>query len=172
MENFKTVENFLHYRVLRDGRVQSRYVRSGSGWDISDQWSDLKPSRTSLGYYCVVLHRDGRRFWRLVHQLVLEAFVGPRPPGFVACHKDGDRGNNSVGNLRWDTQKSNLGDRVASGTDPVGERNPASKLKESDVLEIRRLFSQGIPKLRIAKMKKISAKTVRMIINGRLGSHV
>jgi hypothetical protein len=29
----------------------------------------------------------------------LEAFVGPRPPGLVCCHEDGDPANNRVENL-------------------------------------------------------------------------
>ncbi|MFC7447652.1 HNH endonuclease [Rhodococcus daqingensis] len=42
---------------------------------------------------------DGKR--RLVAELVLEAFVGPKPAGFTAIHLDGDKANNNVANLRW-----------------------------------------------------------------------
>lgn len=47
------------------------------------------------------------------HRLVLEAFVGPRPPGMVGCHGYGGPLDNSVGNLRWDTPAANTADRVA-----------------------------------------------------------
>jgi hypothetical protein len=49
---------------------------------------------------------------RLVHHLVLEAFVGPRPDGQVGCHFDDDPRNNRVENLRWDTSSANALDRV------------------------------------------------------------
>lgn len=52
---------------------------------------------------------------RFVHHLVLEAFVGPRPPGLVACHNNGNGTDNHVRNLRWDTQASNMQDRLAHG---------------------------------------------------------
>lgn len=48
---------------------------------------------------------------RKVHQLVLEAFIGPRPEGFEACHYDGDKQNNRLMNLRWDTPAANRDDR-------------------------------------------------------------
>lgn len=47
--------------------------------------------------------------------MVLEAFLGPRPKGMVACHIDGDIDNNSITNLRWDTQASNIRDTVLHG---------------------------------------------------------
>lgn len=53
---------------------------------------------------------------RLVHRLVLEAFVGPCPEGMEGCHGDGDPTNNSLGNLRWDTATSNQLDKVRHGT--------------------------------------------------------
>ena len=38
---------------------------------------------------------------RLMGELVLEAFVGPRPPGHVPRFKDGDRLNCHLTNLEW-----------------------------------------------------------------------
>lgn len=47
---------------------------------------------------------------RPLPHLILEAFVGPRPPGLEACHNDGNPLNNRLGNLRWDTHESNMED--------------------------------------------------------------
>ncbi|AUX81960.1 HNH endonuclease [Mycobacterium phage Frankie] len=49
---------------------------------------------------------------KLVHRLVLEAFSGPCPPGAEGCHNDGDRSNNRIENLRWDTRTANNIDAV------------------------------------------------------------
>jgi hypothetical protein len=49
---------------------------------------------------------------RKVHHIVLEAFVGPRPEGAVACHTDCDNLNNKVSNLRWDTPTGNVADTL------------------------------------------------------------
>lgn len=64
----------------------------------------------------VSLRQDGIQSFRLVHQLVLEAFIGPRPAGMMACHNDGNPANNRVENLRWDTQSSNIFDAIGQGT--------------------------------------------------------
>lgn len=50
-----------------------------------------------------------------VHRLVLEAFVGPCPPGMEACHWNGIPGDNRLHNLRWDTPSANNADILRLG---------------------------------------------------------
>lgn len=95
------------YRVSADGRVERI---------TSDGFRPLKPFMMKIGYLGVNLHREGKRKLRLVHRVVLEAFVGPRPSGMEACHFDCDRLNNRVENLRWDTKKANRRDSMREGT--------------------------------------------------------
>lgn len=63
-------------------------------------------------YRHIMLKRVGngpRQQPRKVHQLVCEAFHGPKPfPGAVVLHLDEDAHNNRPENLRWGTQKENL----------------------------------------------------------------
>lgn len=47
---------------------------------------------------------------------MLEAFRGISSDGMHACHNDGDKLNNSLPNLRWDTPSENEQDKVRSGT--------------------------------------------------------
>ncbi|MHB9005282.1 MAG: NUMOD4 motif-containing HNH endonuclease [Coriobacteriia bacterium] len=68
------------------------------------------------GYPRVVLYRDGRRHTRNVHRLVALAFLGAPEPGVEVCHKDGDRMNPRLENLRWGTRSSNVLDAVRHGT--------------------------------------------------------
>jgi len=67
--------------------------------------------------------------------MVLEAFVGPRPAGFVANHKDGNRLNNVPDNLEWVTQKENVHHAMRNGWHkaPV----PRRKLNIDQVKQIR-----------------------------------
>jgi len=53
---------------------------------------------------------------RTVHRVILETFVGPCPDGMEGCHNDGDRYNNNVSNLRWDTRYENCQDIRRAGT--------------------------------------------------------
>lgn len=60
----------------------------------------------------VNLARGGPKVSRLVAHLVLETFVGKRPPGMLACHWDDDQANNRLSNLRWDTRLANAQDAI------------------------------------------------------------
>jgi hypothetical protein len=65
------------------------------------------------GYLRINLRNGGQRITRCVHAIVLEAFVGPRPPKMDACHfPDPNPSNNNLNNLRWDTRQANSMDRV------------------------------------------------------------
>lgn len=67
-------------------------------------------------YLQISLHdADGRLRAKNVHVLVLEAFVGPRPQGYEACHGLGGRLDNSLSNLRWDTSSENRLDTTRHG---------------------------------------------------------
>lgn len=102
------------YEVSSTGDVRSLPGTRGGG-------RVLTPFLSGDGdYYCVDLLGGSRtkRKTSRVHCLVLEAFVGPRPPGMYGCHNDGNSKNNTLLNLRWDTPGSNMLDRVAHGRDP------------------------------------------------------
>lgn len=55
---------------------------------------------------------------RRVHQLVLETFIGPRPPGLLGLHWDDDAQNNRLHNLRWDDCAANYLDALRNGRRP------------------------------------------------------
>jgi hypothetical protein len=78
----------------------------------------FKPSRMDAwGHRGVKLRRDGVARSRYVHHLVLEAFVGPCPPGMVACHWNDVPDDNRLSNLRWATKSENRLDCVRNGGD-------------------------------------------------------
>jgi hypothetical protein len=68
------------------------------------------------GYPHVTLGKHGVQITHKVHALVLLAFVGPRPKGLDCCHNDGDRTNNRLDNLRYDTRRGNMKDATNSGS--------------------------------------------------------
>lgn len=74
------------YEVSDLGRVRS-YARGAPR--ILKQWA------YPTGHRYVGLQGDGRRRNRTVHSLLMEAFVGPRPPGHEVRHRDGDPANNT-----------------------------------------------------------------------------
>ena len=106
------------YEVSDLGRVRSLDRVSARGHRVSGRMLKLV-SQAKDGpdaRQTVSLHKGGKQRTRLVHHIVLEAFVGPRPEGMEACHWDGDASNNRLANLRWDTHRSNEADKLRHGT--------------------------------------------------------
>ena len=107
------------YEVSDHGRVRSldRIKVRRDGVKVSVSGRALSPTpRRDCGHLQIHLYGpDGAMRTVRVHQLVLEAFVGPCPEGLMACHWDDDPTNNHVSNLRWDTHQSNMRDRVRNG---------------------------------------------------------
>jgi hypothetical protein len=100
-----------------------RYVVSDQG-RVASARGVLSPGLHN-GYPFVTLTAP-RRTYR-VHTLVLLAFVGPPPEGCECCHEDGDRANNRLTNLRWDTRQANILDEVAHGTHHNARKTHCSK---------------------------------------------
>lgn len=142
---YEMIEGFPGYRVGDDGSVWSCWKRGGTRSVMTNTWLPLKGSPQSRGHLIVCLIRDGEKFYRFVHQLVLTAFVGPCPLDHEACHDpDPDPSNNRLENLRWGTRKENYEDSVRHGTAylgkvRLGEENPSSKLTRDLVLTIMRI---------------------------------
>jgi hypothetical protein len=66
------------------------------------EWAPVPVVVDVNGDRLVTIHDEsGRPHTRPVAELVLESFVGPRPPGHVLRFKDGDRLNCALDNLEW-----------------------------------------------------------------------
>lgn len=150
------------YQVSSLGRVRGvdRVLSDGRRW----RGRIIRQRSKKSGHKQVQL---GKGNWRLVHHLVLEAFVGPRPLGQECAHNDGTPDNNRPGNLRWDTSKGNHADKLKHGTLLTGERNPKSKLSAPDVAAIRRLRGDGVPGIEVASRFGVTPANVSAIVTGK-----
>ena len=135
MERWKPIPGYKGlYDVSDRGRVRSWY----------NLLENPKILGSSRGRYAMVgLYKHGITSTTSVHRLVLEAFVGPCPPGMECCHNNGDKRDNRIENLRWDTRSANMLDAVKHDGHNCGEKYGRSKLTEERVLEIRRLYAAG-----------------------------
>lgn len=128
------------FQASDQGRIRSldRYVPTKSRAGL---WTErfiagqiIKPHKRKDHYYTLCLARKPFT----VHRLVAITFLGPRPEGFEVAHKDGDRANCKLENLRYSTHLDNLADMELHGTRHRGEKNYRAKLTEADIKEIRR----------------------------------
>lgn len=107
-----------------------------------------------------------------IHRLVLEAFIGSCPDGMECCHGDGNKTNNRLDNLRWDTKTANQADRLAHGTACVGETHPNSKLTVADVRTMRERRARGEPLKSLARAYGVTTTTICDICKRHSWSHV
>jgi hypothetical protein len=167
---FKDVIGKPGYCVGHDGSVWSCWI-CGSKARVTDSWHRLKPWSDRNGYQRVDLgsrHSD----CRFVYHLVLEAFVGPCPPGLECRHLDGNPANNRVENLHWGTHAENMADMVRHGRAAKGQEHPYAILTEADVLEALSLRAAGESIGSIARRLGVDRCTISSIFHGRNWRHV
>jgi hypothetical protein len=166
---YKLIEGHDAYRIGSDGSGWSRRKRGGwGGYDAT--WRRIKPHVGKYGHQRFHLGRSTPP--RLVHRLVLEAFVCPCPDGKEACHKDGDPSNNRVENLYWGTHEENMADYVRHGRSRKGPGHRQVKLTEADVLRAVEMFVRGAAYCEIAATFGVERTCISNIINGYSWCHV
>ena len=119
----------------------------------------------TAGYLRAVLSRNGKKTMRLIHQLVLEAFVGPRPAGYESGHLNNISTDNRLTNLLWVTHSENELHKRANGTRLSGERHPHATLTAECVRSIRKLRATTTTKT-LAEMYGVSRTTIQRIVSG------
>jgi HNH endonuclease len=108
----------------------------------------------------------------LVHTLVAEAFLGPKPDGMEVNHKNADRSDPSADNLEYVTHRENIQHASALGLIPKGMAHRKAKITDDDVREIRALRKAGLSHIEIAKRFPIKPPAVCQIVNRKLWRHV
>ena len=159
------------YAVSSWGRVASLHFRNGNTNKPRYVMLILKPGFGKLGHAHLALVLNNVKRQVGVHRVVLEAFVGPCPPGHQGAHWDGNPTNNRLDNLRWATVEENRSDMIRHGTAPRGEQNPFSLLTTAAVVRIRKLAAIGLRHGEIADLVGISRVQVQRVATGRAWKH-
>lgn len=161
METWKPALNYEgFYEVSSIGRV--RRVTSGK---------IIQPSITG-GYYRLSFSKNGKIRLVSVHRLVVEAFIARIAPKLHVNHKNGIKLDNRFENLEIVTPKENcIHARKVLGLHVFGEHNPAAKLTEKQVLEIRGLYKKGRSK-DLAKQFGVNINTIWSVVFRRHWKHI
>ena len=166
-ERWEKIDGFPGYEVSDHGRVRSFRKHARTKGRL------LRGSDDGRGYRTVCLHRsDGTKATRKIHGLVLSSFRGPRPPRHEASHLDGDKTNNTLRNLRWETRKENHARKVAHGTAQRGERSGTAKLDADTVRRIRNECKARGDQARLAREVGVSPSIIGAIVRREKWAHV
>jgi hypothetical protein len=154
------VFGFPSYSVSSDGLV----YRKDSGNAVAQQ-------ANAKGYMTVNLSEGGEATRITVHRVVLESFIGLRPEGMQARHKDGNPANNRISNLKWGSPSENEADKATHGTKANGSRNGASRLTEEAVREILEAKQSGGKKWGAGKLAKKFGVDISTVVRAGRGKH-
>ena len=153
------------YIVTADGRIFTISARHGGC--IHRQLTRIKPN----GYYRAHIHGHDE----YVHRIVAKCFI-PNPDGLLEInHKDGNKANNSVGNLEWSTRSANNRHAFQTGLRDYAElstmarrpRPEARKFNDEQIAEIRSLLSEGTGVVAIARRFSVTHSTIQCIRDGK-----
>lgn len=108
---------------------------------------------THKGYPSLRFGPRGQMRSVVVHALVAEAFIGPRPEGLHINHIDGNKENNRPENLEYVTPGDNARHAFRLGLKkPLrGEANPKAKITADDVRAIRQARAEGVTLVALAE---------------------
>jgi hypothetical protein len=173
METWKPIVGYEdHYSVSDAGRVmRSRQWKSPRADRPALQNRILKDAPMTSGYRFVGLSKDNKVKAHSVHQLVMSAFVGPRPDGMEVNHKNGIKADNRLENLEYVTRSANIRHAMKNlprrHTSLRGGLVPNAKLNEHKVREILERIAAGEQKASIARSYGVVPQVISTIASGK-----
>lgn len=93
------------YYVSKCGKIISFRTRGSSKLSAIPKYLSYKTDKD--GYYEVLFSVNKKRYYKKVHQVVAETFLGEPKDGYVVDHIDANRKNNDLSNLRYITVTHN-----------------------------------------------------------------
>lgn len=154
----RLLERWPGYAVSDTGVVFSCRTQRGG---IGDAWRVHRLGNTGQGVPGANFTYAGRTKMVPVRQLVLEAFVGPRPAGEVACNVNGDANDNRLGNLRWCSRTEVMALMAKRGT--IYRRFTPDQVRDI----IREWNGTPASISDLAKKHGCTASSMRLIVSGR-----
>ena len=111
---------------------------------------------------------------RKIHRLVAQTYI-PNPMNKPQVnHIDCDKTNNNINNLEWCTNRENVIHAMKNGmiAKNNGEFSGTSKLKEKDIIKIRKLHKDGMTQQNISKLLPVKREAIGKILRGERWAHV
>lgn len=145
-EIWKIIPDFVEYQVSNFGRIKSLKC---------NREKILKPVEGKKGYFQVSLCKNSKAYKKQIHQVVLQAFIGPCPKGLEVNHKNGIKSDNRLDNLEYMTHAENNKHAIQTGLhkEPSGDNHYTKKHPE----KVRRGSNSNLAKLTEEQIKKIRA---------------
>ena len=164
-EIWKDISNFEGlYQISNYGNVRSvtRTIKTPK-CDQTWQGVKIKSFDNGRGYQVVHLRKDGKRYVKYVHRLVVESFIGFIGKNDIN-HKDFNRANNNLNNLEIVTRKENIIYSKKAGKYENFYKTKYLRCKEKyDLIKenIIQDYNNGMPISKIEKKYQVNHKTLK-----------
>ena len=120
--------------------------------------------RTGQGYGALSINHTQQY---AAHRLAYELWKGPIPTGMVVCHSCDNKPCCNPDHLFIGTHQDNKDDEISKGRHVKGSKQGNSKLKEDDVIEIKRLILTGKMTLKSIGLRYgVTGEAIGLIKNG------
>jgi len=150
--------------------IQDRFMAKVFVPDDPDACWEWKASKNKYGYGQFSV--NGK--FAYAHRLSYELFCGEITKEMYVCHKCDNRICVNPRHLFLGTPKDNVLDMFQKGRSnkAKGSKHPFAKLKEDDVLKIRKLLKTQLSQTEIGKMFGVGQARISMIKCGKNWCHV
>jgi protein gp37 len=150
VERWAPIPGFRIYEASTHGRVR------GANGVLA---TSLNPRN---GRETVTLWNQGDQKTVPVHRLVLMAHTPSDDSSLEACHRNGDKTDNRLANLRWGTRSENQLEKTRHGS-----RGGPKKINAQVAAQIRKARSSGLTQQAVADRFGVSRPLVSLIENGK-----
>lgn len=165
MEHWKEIFDG-NYAISSMGQIKRLKAAKGTqaGRLLKPSLRKAKNSRSG-GYYRVSIWVGNIKKDAYIHQLVAEAFIGPRPKDHEINHKDRNTAHNFVDNLEYI-------DSIKHKQMVCGDGHGRAKLCSDDVRKIKRMLEHGYQQKEIAEIFCVNKTAIQKIASGQNWSHI
>jgi hypothetical protein len=167
-KKIKGYEGF--YEVSNLGNVKSveRLIRFSDGRKRTFPSRVLAKNKSTNDYLFVALYVNQKFSIIGIHRLVAIAFIHNPENKPEVNHKDGNKANNHYLNLEWNTTRENSEHSFSNKLNKnFGENHTHSKLKNKDISEIKKMYSEGYFQREIALKYGVTRSLISYIVNNK-----
>ncbi len=163
------------YQISNLGRIKSLpRIRNIRYRPYMTKERILTPTIGNNGYCYIMFQLNSVPKRYLVHRLFAIHFI-PNPENKPQInHKNGIKHDNIPTNLEWCTSAENIRHSYVNGLQkPIkGEKSHNSKLKESDVLNIKEMINEGEKQSDIARIYNVTQSHISDIKHNKKWAHL